>query len=149
MNSQNEQNAYPTDDLEALVKLMNEKQQIAFKQAVVRQTIYYVSKHLPSEANDEGEHSFIAIANQWIENPTEKNADNAMMSVVADSIDGGARYFDYPVYFHNPAIAAGSNTHYAAQTALESAENDSKSAYQWQMTTALAILNNEELPLLP
>jgi hypothetical protein len=36
-----------------LIKLMSEKEQLSFKEAVVRQTIYYVSKQLPPEENEE------------------------------------------------------------------------------------------------
>jgi len=137
-----------SDDLEELVKLMNEQQQLNFKQAVVRQTIHYVSKRLPSEENDEGERFFIAMANQWLEQPTDKNAENAMMATVADCIDGGARYFDYPTYFHEPALAAGESAYGASKHALAAAEADSSTAHQWQMTVAWTILNNADLPPL-
>ena len=134
--------------LEGLVKVMREKQQLSFKQAVVRQTIYYVSKQLPPEETDNGERCFIFLANQWLEQPTEENAKKARTAVVFDCVDGGVRYFDYSEYFHAPAWAAGSSTYGATQSALTASGNDSRAAYQWQITAAWAILNNQEPPLL-
>lgn len=134
--------------LEGLVKVMREKQQLSFKQAVVRQTIYYVSKQLPPEEQDNGERYFISLANKWLDQPTQENAEKASMGVVCDYIDGGMRYFDYPSYFLAPAEAAGSSTYGATQSALTASGNDSRAAYQWQITAAWAILNNQEPPLL-
>lgn len=151
MNNQPEhdaQNAYQAGDLDGLVKLMSEKQQLSFKQAVVRQTIYYVSKQLPPEEKDNGERYFISLANQWLKQPTEENAENASMGVACDYIDGGMRYSDYPSYFLAPAEAAASSAYGATQCALTASGNDSRAAYQWQITAAWAILNNKEPPLL-
>ncbi|MEG4092556.1 hypothetical protein [Microcoleus sp. Pol12B4] len=134
--------------LEGLVKVMREKQQLSFKQAVVRQTIYYVSKQLPREEQDKGERYFISLANKWIEQPTQENAEKASMGVACDYIDGGMRYFDYPSYFLTPAEAAGSSAYGATQCALTASGNDSRVAYEWQITAAWAILNNKEPPLL-
>jgi len=131
-----------------VVKLMSEKQQLSFKQAVVRQTIYYVSKQLLPEEKDKGERYFISLANQWIKHPTEENAKKASMGVACDYIDGGMRYFDYPSYFLTPAEAAASSAYGATQCALTASGNDSRGAYQWQITAAWAILNNKEPPLL-
>lgn len=131
-----------------LVKVMSEKQQLSFKQAVVRQTIYYVSKQLPLEEKDNGQRYFISLAHQWLDHPTEENAEKASMGVACDYIDGGMRYFDYPSYFLAPAEAAGSSAYGATQCALTASENDSQAAYQWQITAAWAILNNQEPPLL-
>ncbi|MEG4987211.1 hypothetical protein QUB08_15775 [Microcoleus sp. BR0-C5] len=134
--------------LEGLVKVMREKQQLSFKQAVVRQTIYYVSKQLPREEQDKGERYFISLANKWIEQPTQENAEKASMGVACDYIDGGMRYFDYPSYFLAPAEAAASSAYGATECALTASGNDSRAAYQWQITAAWAILNNKEPPLL-
>lgn len=134
--------------LEGLVKMMREKQQLSFKQAVVRQTIYYVSKQLPPEEQDNGERDFIFLANRWLEQPTEENAKKAITAVVFDCVDGGVRYFDYSEYFHAPAEAAGSSTYGATQCALTASGNDSRAAYQWQIIAAWAIMNNKEPPLL-
>ncbi|MEG4217725.1 hypothetical protein QUA27_20715 [Microcoleus sp. Pol14C6] len=134
--------------LEGLVKVMREKQQLSFKQAVVRQTIYYVSKQLPREEQDNGERYFISLANKWIEQPTQENAQKASMGVACDYIDGGMRYFDYPSYFLTPAEAAGSSAYDATQCALTASGNDSRAAYEWQITAAWAILNNKEPPRL-
>lgn len=145
-------NNYPEhdrlNDLNELVNRMSEKQQLRFKQAIVRQTIYYVSKQLPPEEHDEGERNFILCANQWLEQPTEKNAEKAKIAAIADCIDGGVRYFDYSEYFHEPAWAAGSDAHEAAQHALTAAKTDLQYATQWQIKAALAILNNEDPPVL-
>lgn len=151
MNNQPEhdaQNAYQAGDLEGLVKLMSEKQQLSFKQVVVRQTIYYVSKQLPPEETDNGERGFIFLANRWLEQTTEENAEKARTAAVFDCVDGGVRYFDYPEYFHAPAWAVASSAHGATQCALTASGNDSEAAYQWQITAAWAILNNREPPLL-
>ena len=134
--------------LEGLVKVMREKQQLSFKQAVVRQTIHYVSKQLPPEEQDNGERYFISLANKWLDQPTQENAEKASMGVACDYIDGGMRYFDYPSYFLTPAEAAGSSAYGATQSALTASGNDSRAAYQWQITAAWAILNNKEPPLL-
>jgi len=134
--------------LEELVNLMSEDQQLSFKQAVVRQTIHYVSKQLPPHDLDEGERTFIALAYQWLEQPTEENAENAQTAAIFDSIDGGARYFDYPTYFLEPAWAAGSSAQYVSRHALVASGTDSQAASQWQLATAWAILHHEEPPLL-
>jgi hypothetical protein len=123
-----------------LVKLMSEKQQLSFKQAVVRQTIYYVSKQLPPEELDNGERCFISLANQWLDRPTEENAKKAGMAAIADCIDGGVRYFDYSQYFHAPASAVDSSAYGATKCALTASGKNSRAAYQWQITAACAIL---------
>lgn len=140
--------AYQAGDLEGLVKLMSEKQQLSFKRAVVRQTIYYVSKELPLEEEDKGERDFIFLANQWLEQPTQKNAEKASQGVAWDYIDGGMRHYHYPSYFLAPAEAAASSAYGATQCALTASGNDSRAAYQWQIIAAWAILNNKEPVLL-
>lgn len=151
MNNQTEPNAPmvdPSDNLEELVNRMNKQQQLNFKKAVVRQTIDYVSQCLPTKENDQGERWFIDIAHRWLEEPTDERAEKASLAVAADYIDGGMRYFDYPAYFLEPALAAGASAYGASRHALAAAEAASLTAHQWQMNVAWAIVNNEDIPPL-
>ncbi|NJR64186.1 MAG: hypothetical protein HC772_00780 [Leptolyngbyaceae cyanobacterium CRU_2_3] len=130
----------PSSTLEALFSKMTPEQQLCFKQAVVQQTIYYVTQHLPSEDKDDGERRFIAYAQDWIDEPTQENADRANGAAVLDSIDGGVRHFDYSPYFLTPAEAAGANDAiHATRYALEAAGSRAEIAHQWQIAAAEAI----------
>lgn len=144
------ENPNKPDLLELLFNLMDETQKLSFKKAAVQQTIYYITKKLPSPEEDEGEHSFIEVAKNWLSNPTEEVANRANAGAAADCIDGGVRYFDYPEIFLEPAWAAGAKTGLgAAQSALTAAgTNFAEVALQWQITAAWAILYNENLPVL-
>jgi hypothetical protein len=129
---------------------MNQRQKLCFKQAIVAQTIYYVSQHLPHEDLDEGERSFIELANQWLAQPTTENADRAITATIFDRVDGGVRYFDYSDYFLIPAEAAGAEngddaTRYALIAAGEFRQDE---AQQWQKTAALNILADRDPPSL-
>ncbi|MEG4323266.1 MULTISPECIES: hypothetical protein [unclassified Microcoleus] len=93
------ENPNTPDILELLFNLMDETQKLSFKKAAVQQTIYYITKKLPSPEEDEGEHSFIEVAKNWLSNPTEEVANRANAGAAADCIDGGVRYFDSPEIF--------------------------------------------------
>ena len=149
--------------LEGLFNLMNDDQKLTFKKAVVQQTIHYVTQQLPPLEQDEGERSYIELAQQWLENPTEEVASRANFAAIASCIDGGVRYHDYSKYFLEPAWAAGADTgleaiKYALTAATPSnksgfysndEELEEKSAHQWQIATVWAILYDKPLPPLP
>jgi hypothetical protein len=135
--------------LEVLFRRMNASQQLRFKQAIVAQTVYYVSQRLPQADVDLGECGFVEIANQWLEQPTAENADLALTATIFDRVDGGVRYFDYSDYFLTPAEAAGSEqglmaTIYAVKAAGELLDE----AKQWQQAAAYAILADRQPPSL-
>lgn len=137
----------PSNTLDALFNQMSAEQQICLKQAVVRQTVYYVTHHLPPAENEDGQRNFIWAAEKWIDDPTIENANFANAMVAADLIDGGARNRDYPSYFLTPADAAGSsNAILASRHALEAAGSQSEIARQWQIAAAESILQGQELP---
>jgi hypothetical protein len=142
------QNAYETGDLQKLVESMDDRQQLAFKMAVVRQTIYYVSQYLPPEDRDEGQRSFIHLAQNWLDCPTEEKARSAAICASFDCVDGGVRYFDYSDYFLEPAWAASHNAYDAISCALTAAKENAPSAKKWQLETALAILDDRIIPEL-
>jgi hypothetical protein len=119
---------------------MDERQQLCFKQAIVAQTIHYVSQRLPVADRDQGERSFVALANKWITAPTQENVDRA-----ASSID---KVKDCSDYFLSPVQAAGAETGYAAIIyALTAAgEFQLTEAKQWQLATAWDILADRNPP---
>ncbi len=140
-------NTESRNTLEALFSRMTPQQQLCFKQAVVQQTIYYVSQRLPSEVNDEGERSFISVAQRWLDQPTRENAKYADISATLDMMDGGVRYFDYSDYYLAPAWAAGARDGLeATNSALRAAGDDADIARQWQVAAAEAILQGQSLP---
>src|SRR5687768_5627696 len=90
------------DDVEELERWMTSAQRLCFKQAVVAQAIYFVSKLLPPEAEDDGHRSGIRAAIRWLREPTEEMAGHVAALVMAERWDGGVRYHDYPEYFLDP-----------------------------------------------
>jgi hypothetical protein len=134
--------------LEMLFGQMNEQQQLRFKQAIVAQTVFYVSQRLPVEDQDEGECSFIALANQWLAAPTPENAEKAMTATIFDRVDGGVRNHDMSNYFLAPAEAAGAENGYEAVKYALKAGGDFQAteAKQWQMATAWDILSDRTPP---
>lgn len=146
------QTSIPSDSgkLAELIQAMTPPQQLCFKQAVVRQAIYFVSRDLPPEAEDEGHRDGIQAALNWLNEPTDEQAQAATVFAASSCWDGGVRYHDYPASFLNPAWTAGqTDVVKAALQAINSAplpERDA--AYQWQVATAQAILQGQEvLPL--
>jgi hypothetical protein len=140
-------NTEPSNTLEVLFSRMTPEQKLCFKQAIVQQTIYYVTQHLPPEDKDDGERRFIAYAQDWIDDPTQENAERANGAAVLDSIDGGVRHFDYSPYFLTPAEAAGAqNAIHATSYALEAAGDRTEIARQWQIAAAESILQGQALP---
>jgi hypothetical protein len=126
---------------------MNPAQQLRFKQAIVAQTIYYVSQRLPPAELDDGERRFTDAATQWLKEPTAANADNAIAAAIFDRVDGGVRYFDYSDYFLLPAEAVGAENGYDATTdAIKAAGESSEAAKQWQQMAAEAILADRQPP---
>ena len=142
-------NTEPSEILKSLFSQMTPEQQLCFKQAIVQQAIHYVTQHLPVEDKDDGERFFIALAQDWIDEPTHENAERANGAAVLDSIDGGVRNFDYSPYFLTPAEAAGASDGIeAAKRALEAAGAQAEIARQWQIAAAEAILQGQALPEL-
>jgi len=94
------------DKLKLLISSMDEQQQLRFKQAVVKQAINYIERLLPPEEKDDGHRIGINMAHKWLETPTKETALWVGGGVAAEKQDGGARYFDYPPYFLDPAVAA-------------------------------------------
>jgi hypothetical protein len=115
---------------------MNDQQQLRFKQAIVTQTIHYVSQRLPLADQDQGERSFIALAHQWIAQPTTEHAEQA----AAASSD--------KEYFLAPAQAAAAATGYEAipYALLAAGEFQHVEAKQWQKAAAWDILADRKLP---
>jgi hypothetical protein len=134
--------------LEMLFGQMNEQQQLRFKQAIVAQTVFYVSQRLPVADLDNGERSFIELANKWIAEPTAKNAEQAALAAVLDRVDGEVRHFEMGEYFLTPAEAAGAESGYdAVHHALKAAGDfQVTEAKQWQMATAWDILSDRTPP---
>jgi hypothetical protein len=137
-----------TEDLvKVLFDRMNEGQQLRFKQAIVAQTIYYVSQRLPPADRADGERGFTEAAKQWLDEPTAANADKALTAAIFDRVDGGVRYFDYSDYFLIPAEAVGAENGYDATTdALKAAGEFVAEAKQWQQAAAYEILADRDLP---
>ncbi len=127
---------------------MTGQQQLHFKQAIVAQTVFYVSQRLPVAEKDEGERSFIALANQWLSEPTTENAQKAMTATAFDGVDGGVRNHDMSDYFLIPAEAAGAENGYEAVKYALKAGGDFQmvEAKQWQMATAWDILADRTPP---
>jgi hypothetical protein len=93
-----------------------------FKQVVVRQALWHVTKLLPPEDVDDGQRGAIAAATRWLAQPTEENAKAAAMYAVFECVDGGVRYFDYPDLFLQPAWVVGAESaEEAARLAVRSA----------------------------
>jgi hypothetical protein len=127
---------------------MNEQQQLRFKQAIVAQTVFYVSQRLPVADRDKGERSFIELANKWIAEPTGENAEQAILATVFDRADGEVRHFEMGEYFLTPAEAAGADSGCDAVTYALKAAGDFQvvEAKQWQMATAWDILADRTPP---
>jgi hypothetical protein len=121
--------------LEMLFGQMNDQQQLRFKQAIVTQTIHYVSQRLPEVDRDNGERRWIALAQEWLDRPTTENAAKA--AVNSDSHD----------YFHTPAQAAAATGYEATTYALQAAgEFQQAEAQQWQKAAAWDILADRNPP---
>lgn len=133
--------------LKMLFGQMNEQQQLRFKQAIVAQTVFYVSQRLPVTEQDGGERSFIALANQWLATPTPENAEKAAIATV-DQLSGKASSFDVSDYFLTPAEAAGAKNGYEAVKYALQAGGDFQAteAKQWQSATAWDILSDRIPP---
>jgi hypothetical protein len=106
-----------------LLRLTNENR-LLFKQAVVNETIRFVTQLLPPEDADEGHRCGIAWASRWLADPSKENEKNAIHFCAAERIDGAVRYFDYPEVFLWPAMVAGTDeaeivAHFALQAALD------------------------------
>jgi hypothetical protein len=138
------------DELEGLVQAMTPSQKLRFKQAVVRQSIYFVSKRLPPEGDDEGHRDGIRAATNWLNDPTEEKARAATLFAAASCWDGGVRYHDYTADFLDPAWTAGeADVCRAASHAANSAPTlEREAARQWQIASAQAISRDDE-PLPP
>jgi hypothetical protein len=142
-------NPEPSDILKALFGQMTSDQRLCLKQVMVQQAIHYVTQHLPPQEKEDGQRNFIWAAQKWIDEPNLANEDFANAMVTADLMDGGARNWDYSVYFLLPAEAAGaSDAIYAASYALSAAGSHAEIASQWQIVAAEAILQGQTLPAL-
>jgi hypothetical protein len=140
--------ATEANELERLLKAMNSDQKLRFKQAVVRQAIYFVSKRLPPENEDDGHRHCIRVASDWLNEPTEQNARDAATYAISECWDGGARYDDYPRVFLGPVYAVAFDGYDSAQRAMYTVPpTEQETARQWQIASAQAILRDQE-PLL-
>ena len=137
-------------DVEAHVQTMTSAQRLRFKQEVVKQAIYFVSKLLPPEADDDGHRGGIRAAGRWLREPTEEVARDVNCFAVAECWDGGVRYHDYPAYFLDPAWVAGErDVCKAARLAVNTAPPaEREAALRWQIASAQAILRGKEPPPL-
>jgi hypothetical protein len=124
---------------------MTGQQQLHFKQAIVAQTVFYVSQRLPVADQDQGERSFITLANQWLSEPTTENAEQAMTATAIDKVASGNHVSEY---FLTPAEAAGAENGYEAVKYALRAGGDFQvvEAKQWQMATAWDILADRTPP---
>ena len=122
---------------------MNEQQQLRFKQAIVAQTVFYVSQRLPAADQDQGERDFVALANQWLAEPSAENAEKARATIVADRSNSAIKD-----HFFTPAEAAGAENGYEAVKYALIAGGDFQmaEAKQWQMATAWDILADRTPP---
>jgi len=141
--------AAESHELDELVEVMTVDQRLRFKQALVRQTIHFVSKLLPPE-EDDGHRSGILAAMNWLNEPTEEKAQAANVYGVSECWDGGVRYHDYPLVFLDPAWAAGeSDLCRAAGYGINSVPAEEReAARQWQIEAARAVLRDDEPPPL-
>ena len=161
-----------TERLQQLLDRLDEQQRLEFKQAVVRQAIFYVEILLPPADEDEGHRNGIISARRWLQEPTAEKAHQAAAGAAGECIDGGVRYFDYPEYFLLPAFVAGAaEVEQAAQFARragvkaelyqghfkqivpDEAEEQvvamaQSAALEWQIAVAQAILCAADLPPL-
>ncbi|MCP4602302.1 MAG: hypothetical protein GY847_17590 [Proteobacteria bacterium] len=161
--------------LKTLLNTMNEHQKLQFKQAVVKQAIHYVEEMFPLEEQNDGHRIGIYRAKRWLDEPTEARAREATIAAAAALRDGGVRYFDYPSYFLDPALAAGADNAWKASRFAVEAGMDAESdrvfgtrwhggrreeaklakaialyaALEWQIEAAQVILSDAELPLEP
>jgi hypothetical protein len=138
------------NELEALLQAMTPSQKLSFKQALVRQAIYFVSKRLPPEEQDEGHRDGILAATNWLNEPTEEKAQDATLFAASSCWDGGVRYHDFPAEFLDPAWTAGeTDVCQAASFAANSAPpSEREEARRWQIASAQAISRGEDPPLL-
>jgi hypothetical protein len=122
---------------------MSEQQQLRFKQAIVAQTIFYVSQRLPVTDQDQGERDFVALANHWLAEPTIENAEKAQITTVTGRKNNVIRD-----HFFTPAEAAGAENGYEATKYALIAGGDFQinEAKQWQMATAWDILADRTPP---
>ena len=142
--------ALDSDSIEALAARMSAAQQLALKQAVVRQAIHYTTRALPPASSDEGHRRGILAASRWLDCPTQEMANDAGLFAMGERWDGGVRYYDYPEYFLAPAwTAAASGAGAAARLALEAVPDaEREAARKWQVAVARAVLRAEDLPPL-
>jgi hypothetical protein len=127
---------------------MNDQQQLRFKQAIVAQTVFYISQRLPVADQDQGERSFIALANQWLAEPTPENASKALMATDVDRANSKIVTSEIRDHFLTPAAAAGAENGYEAVKYALIAGGDFQvtEAKQWQMATAWDILADRTPP---
>jgi hypothetical protein len=141
--------AYEAGDLDALIAMMTEAQQLAFKMAVVRQAIAYLEAILPPKEADDGERSALYPARRWLDDPTEANATEVAIFITMEYADGGLRYSDYGRIYIEAAEAAATTAPRAARHALETAPDAEKAAARaWQVAAAWAILQEAAPPSL-
>ncbi len=135
--------------LEPLVSQLNEEQQIQLRQALVRQTIHYVSQRLPPEDLDDGHKQGCDRAAHWLENPTAEVAFNASAWATGECWDGGVRYSDYPLYFLEPVfvLEAADLDDVARLAAKTAPESDRDAVIEWQIAAVQAIMQGQETSL--
>jgi hypothetical protein len=135
-------------ELEPLVCRLSDDQQLLLRQAMVRQSLFYVSKALPPEGLDEGHRLGCLLAARWLDCPTDEVARDICIWAGGECRDGGVRYFDYPEYFLGPVWVVGATdldaaSHLAARTAPESERG---AAVAWQISAVRAIAKGQDPP---
>jgi len=147
--------AYQAGDIEKLIGIMTEAQLFSFKYAIVRQAVYYAERILPPEEEDDGERGCISVARSWLEQPTPEVARDSLIFATMEGVDGGLRYFDYDPLFIEPVEAAGvalspTDIVRAAKHARRAARDEHHvEALRWQLDSAWAILQGDDIPPLP
>jgi hypothetical protein len=157
--------AYLAGNLDALIGHLNAAQRVAFRQAVVRQSVHLLEPHVPEVPTEHGQVAGIQFAHEWLANPDGADVQRAMAYAAGEHIDGGVRYFDYDDIFLQPiwiigatdlALAAREGVRVAMVTASwqprgEDAPNpveQAEAARRWQVEAAWAILRGQDVPAL-
>lgn len=112
----------PHETLHALLADLDDSRRFRFKKAVVEQAMKSIGQLFPETKDVEGHIGGVAVASDWLTDPSEENVRDAAIYAVAERIDGGVRYFDYPEFFLAPADAVSADTvEEAAEIAVEAA----------------------------
>jgi hypothetical protein len=155
--------AYLAGNLDALIGRLSPAQQLAFRQAVVRQCIHTLEQRLvPDLENDQDAYKGLHFARRWLDDPDSVNVEQAKIAALGEIIDGGVRYHDYHEVFLEPIfLIAADDLSQAARHAIhavttvalwaprgEGAQEIIEAARRWQVEAAWAILRDQPIPAL-